>query len=94
MNIIEKKCACVCPVCGADERTEDDENKSKEPTQLKVGEVGFLCGKKVRCRLSRDVLGIACNYCAFSDRAPCIDTIPCFHHKRDDGLSVYYEEVK
>ena len=71
----------------------DDKNASKESTQIKVGEVGLLCGKKVRCRLSRNVRGTTCSHCVFSDRECCAD-MPCISCERDDGWDVYYEEVK
>ena len=73
---------------------DDDENTAKESTQIKVGEVGFLGGKKVRCRLTSDIFGIPCRYCAFYDRETCMHEIPCCCYDRDDRLEVYYEEVK
>lgn len=75
------------------EKAEDTNNTSKESTQIKVGEVGFLGGKKVRCRFSRDVRGPTCSHCVFSDREFCAE-MPCIGCERDDGWDVYYEEVK
>lgn len=75
------------------EKAEDSDNMPKEYTQLKVGEVGFLNGKKVRCRLTSDVKGLACPHCAFFEYA-CHKVVPCKCYERGDGREVYYEEVK
>lgn len=74
------------------EEEDDDNNTAKESTQLKVGEVGFLDGKKVRCNIAIGRIGI-CARCAFSDKEYCTG-VPCVSGERHDGLNVYYEEVK
>ena len=83
----------------ADQAVEEYEEiyDRKESTQIKVGEVGFLLGKKVRCNASSDLNLVAdtvCHYCAFNGDDACIDEIPCSTCERDDGIDVYYEEVK
>lgn len=89
-------CADVC--CGLLERADETDVhfelvNTEESTQIKVGEVGFLLGKKVRCIRVSDGDDRPCPRCAFYETATCIDEVPCTCYERDDGLSVYYEEV-
>lgn len=79
--------------CAEEEEEEDNEDTLKESTQIKVGEVGFLGGKKVICRRMGGFYSKYCSECAFFNEN-CIDAIPCRPDERDDGLDVYYEEVK
>lgn len=77
---------------GSAKKAEDADNTPKKSTQIQIGEVGFLDGKKVRCNIVSDISGI-CERCAFRGKEYCTG-IPCVRDERHDGLNVYYEEVK